>query len=428
MVDYVILAYTSVTAAGIVLVWYAWNNRRSKRIVFGRKCKLNDFMLKEWVTYCNHGSFGTVPRKVIETQRKFQLERESDPDCWYRYQVEDIYLSAVDKVAQFVGSDKENLVLLDNVTTGVNTVIKSLRWSPGDKILITNHTYEAVKKTVVFVNQMNPEIDVVTMKITFPIESKRQLVNTLKETLDANEGVKLVILDHMTSVSALLMPLEDMIPVCRQKNVMVMVDGAHAPGHVPLEVEKLGADFYTGNLHKWCFAPRGCAFLHINPKYSDIIQPLVTSHGQFEPRLCDRFKSQATRDYTSFCAAISAVEFLEEIGMDAITHYNTNMIEWAADMLSNGWGTPRLAIHPTVRAPFMALIKLPRKDGDKLPAVNYANSEQLISIFYKKYDIVCAFTVVDGEFWVRISAHIYNCKEDYFKLRDAVLALITRLD
>ncbi|XP_033115167.1 putative L-cysteine desulfhydrase 1 [Anneissia japonica] len=390
-------------------------------MVFGKKCKKLDFMLTDSVTFCNHGGFGGAPRKVIETQRSYQLEQESDPEGWYRYRVEDLYSNATDKVAEFVGSDKENLVLVENVTTGVNTVLKSLQWLPGDKILITNQTFEAVKNTLTFMNKKNEEIEIVTMDIRFPIENKEQLVYQLEETLDANKDIKMVILDHIISVSAILMPIEDMIPVCHQRGVMVMVDGAHAPGQVQLQLDQIGADFYTGDLHKWCFTTRGCALLHVDPKHSDVINPLVTAYLHFHPRLRDRFVRQSTRDCTSMCIASAAIEFLEEIGgLDVITQHNTNLVDWAVEMLANAWKTKHLPVPRSLRAPFMSLVMLPADVNDVGIPATYQGSKKLMGKIYKKYAIHCACTAFDGRFWVRVSAQIHNCKEDYFKLRDAI--------
>ncbi|XP_033122057.1 probable L-cysteine desulfhydrase, chloroplastic [Anneissia japonica] len=256
------------------------------------------------------------------------------------------------------------------------------------------------------------------MEIKFPIASKDQLIDQLKEKIDCNSGIKLIILDHITGPSAILMPIEELIQVCHQKGVMVMVDGAHAPGQVKLELDKLGAHFYIGNLHKWCYSARGCAFLYVNSKVRDAVHPVVTTSFE-RPRLRDRFILQGTKDYTSLCASSAAVEYFKDIGgLTAVTKYNSSLLSWATDMLCKAWNTSLLPIPDSMQAPFMVLIKMP--DIENVPLTPEGSTSIAASV-YKQHNLHIACTRVDGRFWLRLSAHIYNYEDDFYKLRDALM-------
>ncbi|XP_071948125.1 uncharacterized protein [Antedon mediterranea] len=385
---------------------------------FGKVFRDSEYALDPDVTFCNNGAFSAVPKQVLFSQAKFRYMQETDPEAWFRYKVKEAISNATDNVADMFGSNKENLVLVENATTAANTILKSLSFSEGDKILITTHTFMCVKNAAMFIANNNPGVEVVVMAINLPILSKQQLVDSLLEMLNCHRGIKLAILDHITGPSGILFPIEDMIPLCHQRGVMVMVDGAHAPGQVELNLEEIGADFYFGNLHKWCYSARGCSILYVNPKHSDKVNPLVTSKVEC-PRLRNRFLMQGSKDYTALCSSSAAVEFLQDIGgLSAVKNYNEPMLKWATDMLCKAWNTTTIPIHDSLKAPFMILIKLP--DFENIPLTPDGSKAIALSV-YQKHKVHIAATRVNGRFWLRLSAHVYNTKDDYYKLRDALM-------
>ena len=220
---------------------------------------------------------------------------ESHPDRWFRVLLPQLYEKARLAVADYVGSSPDNFVFVTNATTAVNTVVKHLKLGPEDMILCTSHTYNACYKAVDSAVS-RADADIITIDISIPIRSEQDIVEQIVETCRKNVGVRLAVIDHISSPSALVFPVAEITRRLQQLGVLVLVDGAHAPGQLDLQLDQLGADFYTGNLHKWCFAPKGSAFLWVSPAHRASLEPLVTSHlhGQ---SLQDQFYMQGTMDH-----------------------------------------------------------------------------------------------------------------------------------
>jgi len=227
------------------------------------------------------------------------------------------------------------------------------------------------------------------------------------------------VIDYIGSSNAVLYPVKELVDLCHQHNVAVLVDGAHAPGHVPLNLEELGADFFVGNLHKWVFAPRGCAILWVHPKYHDIMDPLVVSWFQ-DRSLQDKFFMQGTLDYTPFITAKASIKFYQEIGgMESLTSYNNALISWASSMLADKWKTEILPVPVRMRAPFLAVIRLPNAISAYYGATDQG-AEKVMQDLYKRFKMVVYVVTIQGCLWCRISAQVYNIREDYYQLCNAV--------
>lgn len=397
--------------------------------MFGKNIKKNLFLLDDSIVVTNNGSYGTIPKKVKETQWKYQEEMERCPDIWFRYKVKNLWNSSLETVAKFVGANVKDLVFIANATSGINAVLRSVNFQEGDGILITNQTYGAVQMTAQEICQ-EKKAKLLVLNVTFPTSDMTgsikyqvtEIVEHYEKVLQENTNVKLVIIDAITSISALKLPIKKLSEVCHKHNALVLIDGAHAPGQIPLDLERIGADFFVGNLHKWLFAPRGCAILWVSPKFHDVIIPQVVSWFH-DKNLQDRFFQQGTIDHTSYTSATAAVQFYREIGgMGAITKYNSQLATWASTTLAETWDTEVLPIPESMRAPFMAVIRLPGELSAAYGATQ-KGADKMMSDVYHKYNVIARFISIQASLWCRVSVQVYNVKEDYMQLGDVVLQL-----
>ncbi|XP_033642857.1 L-cysteine desulfhydrase-like isoform X3 [Asterias rubens] len=413
--------------------WSSTSQKQSTRATFGHDLRKQHFCIDANVYQCNNGSFGAVPRPVLEKQQRLMEKRERNPELWYRNQYDpylfsheeahntNMYADGVDAVAAFVGSKRQDLVLVENVTTGTNAVLKSLSFQRGDKILITSHTYRPVKITVEFVSK-RLALETVVLEIPIPIDSEDDIINLYSEVLKDDKDIKLAVVDHITGASAIKMPVKRIAALCHMNGVMVLVDGAHAPGQIPLNMEDLGVDFYCGNLHKWLFTPRGCAFLWVQPDYKDVISPVTTSYRQYDSNLMQRFCFLGTRDCIPYYLAETAIKFYNDLGgMEEIVTYNSTLSSWAADMISKALNAEKLQIPVGMRAPCMSLVAIP--ETSLYPACT-ETCHRLMSDVYKHSQVFVVFSYFNQRLWCRISSQVYNCKEDYTRLRDALLEVL----
>ncbi|XP_031569052.1 putative L-cysteine desulfhydrase 1 [Actinia tenebrosa] len=396
-----------------------------KQSLFGKHLRNTEFTLDAYATFVNHGSFGTVPRVVQEAQQRLKDEMEQCPGSWFFYKARPMWNKSITAIAKFVNADPKNLVFVLNATTGVNTVLKSLDLPEGQGIVVTNQTYGAIYKTAQDVC-LSKKCNLVVLNITFQTSDldgsvefyAADIVEQYRKVLKENPNIKLAIVDYITSASAMKMPVSKIIQVCHEFGVMVLVDGAHAPGQVPLELESLNADFFVGNLHKWMFTPRGSAILWVHPKYQDTINPLVVSWNQ-DLGFQDKFFMQGTQDQTSYLVIDSASKFYYELGgMNAITGYNKCLASWASLMLATEWKTEVLPIPESMRAPFMASIRLPL-EFTAAYGTSCQSEFMIRRDLFQRYRVLTAVCCIQSSLWCRISANVYNTKEDYMKLADA---------
>ena len=249
------------------------------------------FLLDPEVAYFNHGGYGACPVEVFEEYQRRQLELERDPTAFFTRVLEEATRDARAALAEFVGARTEDLVFAANATSALSAVIRSLRIRPNEEILTTKHEYGAILRTLGF------------------IRANVVLVET--EELIASIGLRTraVVVSHVTSPTALVLPVGDVCEAARKAGVLSIVDGAHVPGHLPLDVEAIGADVYAGNCHKWLCAPKGCGFLWARPEHQDWIEPLVISWGYHDAAdFGERHGWQGTRDPAACLAVPKAIE------------------------------------------------------------------------------------------------------------------------
>lgn len=243
------------------------------------------------VLYLNHGSFGACPAAVLRSQSRLRARLEREPVDFLDGSLHTRLEKARRALARFLGARPADLVFVTNATTGVNAVLRSLPIERGDDLLVTNQTYGACRKTIEFVAARSGA-RVIEAQLPFPVRSADQIVSAVLAALTAR--TRLALLDHVTSPTALVLPIEALVRELRARGVESLVDGAHAPGMVPLALDRLGAAYYTGNAHKWLCAPKGAAFLHVRADRQLDLHPTVISHGY-------RGGLQAEFDWTGTC-------------------------------------------------------------------------------------------------------------------------------
>lgn len=238
-------------------------------------------MVDPEVIFLNHGAFGGCPRRVLECQSEWRARIERQPLQFLGRDLEGHLDAARESLAQFVGADPSNLVFVPNATTGVNTVLRSLKLQPGDELLVTDQEYNACRNALNFVAETQGA-QVVVAKVPFPLRSANAVLDSILAAV--NSRTRLALLDHVTSQTGLVMPIQSLVSELADRGIETLVDGAHAPGMVPLDLNKLGAAYYTGNCHKWLCAPKGAALLHVRSDCQKQIRPLTISHGANSPR------------------------------------------------------------------------------------------------------------------------------------------------
>jgi isopenicillin-N epimerase len=264
------------------------------------------------VDFLNHGSFGACPRPVLELQSELRAKLETEPCVFFLHELEARLDDARQAVADFLGARPEDMAFVTNATQGVNAVLGSLRFQPGDELLTTNHEYNATKNALEFAARRDGA-KVVVAEVPFPGATLELAVSRVMEQVTPR--TRLALLDWITSPTGFLQPMEVLVPKLRERGVETLVDGAHAPGQIPVKLDALGAGYFAGNLHKWVCAPKGAAVLHVRSDLKDRIRPTTISHGANSPRK-DRsrfwleFDWTGTMDPTPWLCAKEAIRFM----------------------------------------------------------------------------------------------------------------------
>jgi isopenicillin-N epimerase len=272
------------------------------------------FLLRPDVTFLNHGSYGACPRPVFEVYQGWQLEMEYQPLDFFVRHALPLLRSARGRLADYLHTLPDNLVFVPNTTTGVNIVARSLKLQPGDEILATDHEYGAVDRTWRFICGKTGAV-YVRQPIPLPLASAAQFVETFWQNVTPR--TKVICISHITSVTALIFPLRTLLRRARAQGILTIVDGAHAPGQIPLDLSDLDPDFYAGNCHKWLCSPKGAAFLYARPAVQNLVEPLVVSWGYEpvaewdtgNPQFVSWLEWQGTRDLAAYLSVPAALDF-----------------------------------------------------------------------------------------------------------------------
>jgi isopenicillin-N epimerase len=362
------------------------------------------------LAYLNHGGFGATPLEVLADQQRWRNELERNPTGFLTRQLPDLLAGVRCQVAAFLGADEAGLVFVANATAGMQTVIAQAGLAPGDEVLATDHCYPAVLaqlRRAVAATGAGLRI----VQLPLPVGGPQILAASVLAQL--TQRTRLLVVDHVASGSGLVFPVEAIAAGCREHGVPVLVDGAHAAGMLPVDVGRIGADFWVGNLHKWVCAPKASAVLHAGPLWRDRLRPLVASHGLadgYQPA----FDWTGTHDPTALLAVPAALDFFAAAGWQRVRERNNELAGEGAELIAAriGTGTPDMG----GLAAAMRLVRLP-----ELLAQDEART--LERRLNAEHGVVVPVTVHSGSSWLRVSAQLYNTLPDYERLADAFIEL-----
>lgn len=258
------------------------------------------------VVYLNHGSYGACPSEVLAAQSALRWEMERELVDFMNGTLPSRLKAARQPLASFVGADAADLVFVTNATMGVNAVLRSLPFGPDDELLVTSHTYNACRMTVDYV-AARCGVGIVVAELPFPCRHEDDIVGAILDRVSPR--TRLALIDHVTSPTALVLPLARLVHELQSRGIDTLVDGAHAPGMVRVALNELGAAYYTGNAHKWMCAPKGAAFLHVRRDRQKVLHPTVISHG-YDSGLQAEFDWTGTCDPTAWLCIPEAIRFM----------------------------------------------------------------------------------------------------------------------
>ena len=374
--------------------------------------------LNSSITFLNHGSFGACPLPVLAAQQRWRARMEQQPLQFFGRDLEAFLDQARVELAAFVGADADALAFVPNATTAINTVLRSLVFVPGDELLTTNQEYNACRNALDYVAERYG-LTIVVAAVPFPIESPEQVVEAILSCVSAK--TRLALIDHVVSQTGLVFPLAALVQALSQRGVETLVDGAHAPGMVPLDLHTLGATYYTGNCHKWLCAPKGAAFLYVQRDRQAAIRPLTISHGANSPRTDrSRFRLEfdwtGTGDPTAYLCVPEAIRVMGSLlpgGWEALMAHNHALAIAGRQVLCETLKVPPPC--PAAMLGSLAVVQLP--DG---------NPQTLQDALLERYQLevpIVPYPTPSSRL-VRISAQLYNRLEQYAALAGAIAALL----
>ncbi len=377
------------------------------------------------VTFLNHGSFGACPRPVLEAQTEWRARMEREPIRFFVRDLEQLLDEARGAVAGFLAADQADLAFVPNATTAVNTVLHSLAptLAAGDELLVTSHGYNACTNAA-RATAARHGFRVVVADVPFPLSSPDAVVDAVLAAVTPR--TRLALLDHITSPTGLVFPIENLVEKLAERGIDTLVDGAHGPGMVPLELDALGAAYYTGNFHKWVCAPKGAAFLHIRRDRQELVRPIVTSHGASCPRT-DRSRFRLEFDWTGTCdpSAVlcvpTALRVMGELlpgGWPMLMAQNRALVLAGRRLLAEEFDQPM----PCPDVMIGALAALPLPDGDLVPTRRTVYPDALQDALVDQHHIQVPIFPwpAPPKRLVRIAAQFYNRPDQYDALAGAL--------
>jgi isopenicillin-N epimerase len=374
------------------------------------------------VVFLNHGSFGACPREVLAHQAALRAEMEAEPVRFLSRELDDRLDAAREALADFLGADADDLAFVTNATSGVNAVVRSLPLAAGDELLITDHAYNACRNALEFVAARSGA-RVVVAAVPFPVASADSVVEAVLARVTPR--TRLALLDHVTSPTGLVLPIERLIALLAERGIDVLVDGAHAPGMVPLNLATLGATYYSGNCHKWLCAPKGSAFLWVRRDRQADVRPLTISHGANRPkpgrsRFRVEFDWTGTSDPTAWLTVPKAIAYVGALlpgGWPAVMARNRALALEARRPLCAAAGTALPCPDDMIGS--LASVILP--DGP--PAeIGWRRPDPLQRRLFEAWGIevpVMSWPAPPRRL-VRVSAQLYNTDDDVARLAAAL--------
>ena len=371
------------------------------------------FLLDPDITFLNHGSYGACSKPVFKEYQDWQQKLENQPVQFMTNQVYSAMEKSRESMSQFVGCDEKELVFFQNPTTAVTNVIYNLDLKPGDEVLMSNHEYGALVRAWKMWGKKTG-VKIIQQDISMPVTTEENFIEDF--WTGVTDQTKVIFLSHITSSTALIFPIEKIIKLAKEQNILTIIDGAHVPAHIPLNIHELGCDFYTGACHKWLCAPKGSSFLFVKKEHQDWVKPVVVSWGKdgddpTPSEFIQNFQWQGTRDMSAFLTIPTAINFYikeikpyqaacKKIIQDTYSEFssvlNTEPISAGREWLA------QLVAHP-----------LPKN----IPS-------NLKKRLWEEYQIEIPVFEWNGQEFVRVSIQIYNTQKDVDLLMSALRSLI----
>lgn len=369
----------------------------------------DQFLLNPDVVFLNHGSFGACPKPVFERYQAWQLELERQPVEFLGRRFDSVMAEARQHLGAYLNAPADDLLYVTNATLGLNVVARSLQLTlqPGDEILTTNHEYGALNRTWEFISKYTGA-KYINHPMPMPMTTAEAFVEAFWQGVTPR--TKIIFLSHITSPTALIFPVKEICRRAREQGIMTIIDGAHVPGQIPLDLTDLGADVYSGNLHKWLCAPKGAAFLHVRPEHQHWVEPLVISHGWLDDgTFISRNEWQGTRDVAAFLAVPDAIAFQQAHHWDGVRVVCHQM---ASDAYQRVLAiTEQEPLSPDSPEWFAQMVALP------LPPCDTA---ALKIRLYDEFRLEAPTFEHNGRYIIRVSFQGYNTAHDLDVLEHAI--------
>lgn len=373
------------------------------------------FLLNPNITYLNFGSFGACPKPVFDDYQKWQRELEFEPVQFIAVKANEYLLQSRKALATYIHCDPDDLVYVTNPSYATNIVTKSLQLNPGDEILTTNLEYGACDKAW---NHYCKKTGAkyIRQTISLPIVSKEKFVEQFFKGLSAK--TKVIFISHITSATAIILPVKEICDRARQLGILSFVDGAHAPGHVPLNMSDLNPDIYTGACHKWMLTAKGCSFLYVKKEIQNLLDPLVVSWGYdtatpSSSRFIDYHQGQGTRDFSAFLTVPKAIAFMKENNWIQVSEESRHLVRENIQRFCDLLGSVALCPLTDEFIGQMASIQ-----------INCSSAEQLQDLLFQKHRIEIPVMVQENKVYIRYSINAFNSQQDLDCLFDALSDII----
>lgn len=378
-------------------------------------CGPQAFPLDGSYTFLNHGSFGSCPFEVLREQDRWRREIEARPIEMLGRRLTAALRSAADRVAAFVGTGPERLGFVTNATEAINAVLRSFPWQRGDEVVVVDHVYGAMRQSL---HRLGDEFGVVLreVEVPVPVRSARDWIGPVCDAFGAR--TRMLLIDHITSPTALVVPVSEIVRAAGERGIFTLVDGAHAPGSISLDVDAIGADAYAANLHKWCCAPKGSGFLAVREGIASTTHALVTSH-EYGRGFTAEFDWQGTRDPTAWLATPFALDFFGRLGWDSVRRRNHELAAWSQRELCARWQVEAMSPLDGSMLASMAAVRVPQGAESR-----FASPAAMQAALYDRERIEIPVIDWKGRWHVRVSCHLHTSPDLVARLDAGMRAIL----
>lgn len=379
----------------------------------------SQFLHDPTITFLNQGSFGACPKLIFEEYQRFQLELETNPVHFIQKKQANYLKIAKERLAKYIGCNANDFFFTSNPTFAINTIMRSLDLKEGDEILSTNHEYGAMDRTWNFYCKKSGA-NYIRQNITLPVVSKEQILEEFWKGY--TNKTRIIFLNQISSATALIFPVKEICDKARELGLITIIDGAHVPGQMDLNLTELNADFYTGTLHKWMLAPKGSSFLYVKKDFQEMLDPLVVGWGYEsvspgESQFLDYQEFQGTREISAFLCTPKVIDFLEDNDWKTIAKECSQLVlnnyQRFCDLLGTG------PICPITDEFLVQMASVP---------VKTSNPAALKELLFNTYKIEIPVMSINGNYFIRYSINAYNSQEDLDVLFNSLQDIIATTD